>query len=84
MTSTLTREDLTVAVQWHLAAQSELLAAEETRARIALRATDARAALLAELEARNLSLVVVSGHLVEVTEAHGVRGVTVTPIQVLP
>ncbi len=80
MTSTLTREDLTVAVQWYLAAQSELLAAEETHARIALRATDARAALRAELEARNLSRVVVSGHLVELTD----KSVQVTPIQVLP
>lgn len=84
MTSTLTREDLTVAVQRHLAAQSELLAAEETHARVALHATDARAALKAELEARNLSRVVVAGCLIEVTEAHGVRGVSVTPIQVLP
>lgn len=76
----LTREDLTVAVQRHLAAQTELLAAEEEHARVALHATDARAALRAELDARNLAYVVVSGHLIETTD----KGVRVTPIQVLP
>ncbi len=76
----LTREDLTVAVQRHLAAQTELLAAEEEHARVALRATDARFALKAELEARRQDRVVVAGHLVELTD----KSVSVTSIEVLP
>ena len=84
MTSTLTRTDLAAAVRAHQDAQAALRVTEAAHDAAADAATDARLALLAELEARNTLLVVVSGHLVEVTEKHGVRGVSVTPIQVLP
>lgn len=76
----LSREDLRLAVVSHLLAQTALREADEERARLALVATDARAALRAELEARGLTQAVVAGHLVELTD----RSVQVTPVEVLP
>lgn len=84
MTSTLTRSDLAAAVRAHVDAQANLRRADAAHCAAADAATDARLALLAELEARNMRQVVVAECLVELTEAHGVRGVSVTPIQVLP
>ncbi len=84
MTSTLTRSDLAAAVRAHQDAQSALRVTEAAHDAAADAATDARLALLAELDARQAHRVVVSGHLIEVTERHGVRGVTVTPVEVLP
>lgn len=84
MTSTLTRSDLAAAVRAHQDAQAALMVADAAHCAAADKATDARLALLAELEARNLSRVVVAGYLIESAERHGVRGVTVTPVQVLP
>lgn len=84
MTSTLTRSDLAAAVRAHQDAQAALRVADAAHCAAADAATDARLALLAELEARDAIRVVVAGHLVEVTEKHGVRGVTVTEIEVLP
>lgn len=84
MTSTLTRSDLAAAVRAHVDAQAALMVADAAHCAAADKATDARLALLAELDARQAHRVVVSGHLIEVTERHGVRGVTVTEIEVLP
>ncbi|MCK9513780.1 MAG: hypothetical protein M0R28_21495 [Pigmentiphaga sp.] len=82
--STLTRTDLAAAVRAHQDAQAALMVADAAHCAAADKATDARLALLAELEARQAHRVVVSGHLIEVTEHHGVRGVSVTSIEVLP
>ncbi|HET9028028.1 MAG TPA: hypothetical protein VFN07_10920 [Trueperaceae bacterium] len=84
MTSTLTRSDLAASVRAHQDAQANLRRADAAHCAAADAATDARLALLAELEARQAHRVVVAGHLVEVTERHGVRGVSVTPVEVLP
>jgi len=84
VTSTLTRSDLAAAVRAHQDAQAALRRAEAAHDAAADAATDARLALLAEFDARAAHRVVVGGCLVEVTEHHGVRGVSVTSIEVLP